>query len=158
MPVENHLVALLLTFLASMLPVLELRAGIPMGIAMGLPALPATLAGILGNTVQIYLAVVVIGWAYRMSRRIPRVARWLGKTEQQVGKHTKFIQRWGWIGLAIFVGLPLPGSGVWGGVVLSRLLGLTGGPLWAGLSVGVAIAGAVMGLASHGTFALIRLF
>ncbi|HLN62798.1 MAG TPA: small multi-drug export protein [Symbiobacteriaceae bacterium] len=151
---HNPLFDLLSTFLISMVPLLELRAGIPLGVAMGLPTAAATAAAILGNLTQVPIARWMVDLAYRFASRLAVADRWLKKTEAQTSRYASWIQRWGWVGLTVFVLLPLPGTGVWGGVVLSRLLGLGAGSIWLGLGLGVAISGAIFGLGTHGALAV----
>lgn len=154
----SALLAVLATFGLSLLPGLELRAGIPAGMAMGLSAGVATLVAVLGNLLQIPIALWAVSLGYQRFSRIPRVQHWLARTEGGVGRHAPLIRRWGWLGLAAFVLLPLPATGVWGGVVLARLLGLTAGPVWLGLAVGVAASGALFGMASHGALTAFQFF
>jgi len=154
--VTSELFAVLATFAVSLVPMLELRAGIPLGMALGLPAAIATAVAVLGNVLQVHFAIVAAAFAYRRSSRIPQLARWLGKTEQQISRHSALIGRWGWLGLAAFVLLPLPGTGVWGAVVLSRLLGMHTNGVWMGISLGVALSGLLFGLAAHGMVNLVR--
>ncbi|HYF91906.1 MAG TPA: small multi-drug export protein [Symbiobacteriaceae bacterium] len=151
----NPALSMLATLAVSMVPILELRAGIPLGVALGLPTGVATALGIIGNILQIQVAVIAVAWGYRQCARLPRVQRWLDKTEAQIIRHKGLIRRWGWLGLVAFVLLPLPGTGVWGGVVLSRLLGLAAAPIWLGLSVGIVISGLLFGLGTHGVVAVV---
>jgi len=149
-PLTNPLLAMLATLAVSTIPLLELRAGIPLGVALGLPTPTATFLGILGNVLQIQVAIVAVAWGYRQCARYGRVRNWLDRTERQIARYRPLIRRWGWLGLTAFVLLPLPGTGVWGGVVLSRLLGLGTAPLWLGLSLGIAASGLLFGLGTHG--------
>lgn len=158
MPVSGTLWPILVTFFTSMLPGLELRAGIPAGVALGLDTPTAVVVAVLGNILQIAGALVVIEWAYRQCTRIPLLNRWLTTAEGTVGPYRTWIRRYGWLGLALFVSLPLPGSGIWGGTVLARLLQVSAPGLWLGLSLGVAGAGIVMGLLTEGAFTIFRLF
>lgn len=146
----DTVLAFLATFGVSMVPVLELRAGIPLGVALGLPPAVATAAGILGNIAQIQMALVTVAMARRYGDRIPRLRRWLERTERQVAVHSRLLNRYGWIGLALFVLLPLPATGVWGGAVLSCLLQLRAGPTWLGLGTGIALSGILFGLGVTG--------
>mgnify|MGYP002335849637 CR=1 FL=1 len=110
-----------------------------------------------GNVLQIPVVLLVLNWAYRQGARFPLVDRWLRKTEAQVERHRSLIRRLGWIGVTVFVFLPLPASGVWGGGVLARLLQLTGAGLWFGLSLGIALSGLLMGAAAQGAISVWRL-
>jgi len=148
----------LVAFAASLVPGLELRAGIPTGVALGLPTPVAVIVSVFGNVLQILAALYLIERAYRYAERFPRVHAWLTKTENQVKRHRHLITRFGWIGIALFVLLPLPGTGVWGGAVLARLLRLSVTGIWLGLSTGIAVSGVLVGAAVHGAFTLIRLW
>lgn len=154
----SDLLAVLATFGLSMIPGLELRAGIPAGLAMGLSPWAATFTAVVGDALQIPVAIWVVALAYRRFSRMPRVHRWLERTEVKAGRHAPLIRKWGWLGLALFVLLPLPATGVWGGVVLARLLGLASATLYGGLVIGVAASGIIVGLAAHGAFTAFRFF
>jgi uncharacterized membrane protein len=143
------------TFAASLIPGLELRVGIPTGLAMGLPTLTAVAVAVIGNTLQVPIALHLVDWAYRNAGRFPRVQAWLQKTERQLARHQALIRRWGWIGLAAFVLLPLPATGVFGGVVLSRLLRIPALGIWSGIGLGIALSGAIFGLGAHGLLSLL---
>jgi len=147
----------LATFATSLIPGLELRAGIPAGLALGLPLSAAVAISVFGNSLQIVAALFLVNRAYRYAARLPRVHRWLEKMETQVKRHGPLIRRYGWIGLAAFVLLPLPATGVWGGVVLARILHLTATGVWMGLSLGIALSGLIVGAAASGALALWRL-
>jgi uncharacterized membrane protein len=143
-------------FAVSLIPGLELRAGIPTGVALGLPLPVAVAASVAGNALQIGAALWLVKWAtsHTSARRFPALRRWLDKTQTQVGRHGPLIRRFGWIGLAVFVLLPLPATGVWGGVILSRILQLSARSVWMGLSVGLALSGAVVAAVTKGGLAL----
>lgn len=155
---RNPVAAVLLAAAASLIPGLELRVGIPTGIALGLSSGAAITAATIGNCLQIPIAYVVVNWLYRHAGRVPFLHRWLLKTEGQVQRHRPLINRWGWIGLAIFVILPLPATGVWGGMVLGRLLHMARTPVLAGLVLGMIASGLIWGLGFHGAFSLFDLF
>lgn len=144
----------LAAFGASLIPGLELRTGIPAGVAMGLSTPMATAVAIIGNTLQIPFARWFIDWAYQRADRLPRLKRWLERTEVQVKRHQPLIRKWGWLGLAVFVVLPLPGTGVWGGIILSRILQIPAIAVWLGIALGIAISGAFVGMAVEGAFSL----
>lgn len=154
----SYLIAVLATLGVSLVPGLELRAGIPLGMALGLPPGVATAVAIAGNVLQIPIATWTVAVAYQHLSRLPAVHRWLTRFEAQAGRHTPLVRRWGWLGLAAFVLIPLPATGVWGGVVVARLIRLQPWALWVGLSLGLAVSGTFFGLASHGAFAALRFF
>lgn len=154
----SYPMALLATFLISTLPALELRVGIPAGVAMGLSPGVATITGIAGNFFQIPIAIWFVRWAYRQGEKIPFVARWLEKAEATARKYADKIQRYGWVGLAVFVFIPIPGTGAWTGAVVARLLQMNPRSTYLGLLLGVAGVGALIGAGTWGVFTLIRTF
>lgn len=158
MPMTDLLGKVFLTFVASLVPGLELRAGIPTGVVLGLPIPVAVVVSVAGNILQIVMALYLIEWVYRHATRFPRIERWLKQTEELVVRHRSLIQRYGWIGLAAFVLLPLPGTGAWGGAVLARLLQVSVAGVWLGLSLGIALSGVLVGVAVHGALTMFSLF
>jgi uncharacterized membrane protein len=154
---RNPFVAVLMAAAASLVPGLELRVGIPTGVALGLPMGLAITAATLGNCLQIPIAMLVVDWLYQHSERIPVLHRWLVRTEAGVQRHRTLIRRFGWIGLAIFVILPLPTTGVWGGVVLARIFNMDRIPILAGVGLGIILSGLVWGLGFQGGFSLFDL-
>lgn len=151
---RNPFVAVFLAAAASLIPGLELRVGIPTGIALGLSSGVAITAATIGNCLQIPIAWFVVNWLYRHAGKVPFLHRWLVKTEGQVQRHRPLLRRFGWIGLAIFVILPLPATGVWGGMVLARIFHMERTPVLAGLTLGMIASGLIWGLGFHGAFSL----
>lgn len=158
MDMDNALWAMLMTFATSLIPSLELRAGIPVGLALGLPVATATLVAVVGNLVHIPVALRMVDWAYRNAGRTPTLQRWLAKTEGRIDRYRPLIRKYGWLGLTAFVLLPLPATGVWGGVVLSRLLQVPAGGVLAGVGVGIAFSGVMVGAGLQGAFNLFKWF
>ncbi len=149
---------MLATFVVSMTPLLELRVGIPLGVALGLTTLTSTLIGTTANILQIPIAIKIVDLFYRYCMRFPFIAHWLKKTETNTIRYESWIRKWGWLGLTAFVIIPLPGTGAWGGAVLSRLLRVPLSGTLVGLGVGVAVTGLIFGLGTHGVVSLIEFF
>lgn len=153
---DNTWTAALAAFATSLVPLLELRAGIPVGLAMGLSPEAATAAAVAGNVLQIPVARVLVDRGYQEAGRFPKIQRWLEKTESQVMRYKPMIRRWGWLGLIAFVMLPMPGTGVWGGAVLARLLLLPVSSLWLGVGFGLGISGVLLTLSILGVISLFQ--
>ncbi len=120
--------AYLIVFLISMLPLLELRVAVPLGIGWGLPILPVYIIGIIGNM----LPVPII---YLFARK---VLIW-GKDKAIIGKLFSFFLEKGekagkklqskagkgmFLAILLFVGIPIPGTGAWTGVLAASILDL----------------------------------
>ncbi|MGI6630945.1 MAG: COG2426 family protein [Bacillota bacterium] len=131
-------------------PVAELRAAIPVAIAMGIPPEAAFILGLVGNLLPIIPLLLIMPWIFRIFERIPFFQRHWGHFIERTRKKGHQVEKYGALGLLIFVAIPLPGTGVWTGSVLSYLMGinfwyslvaLSGGAFFAGIAVTVASVG-----------------
>ncbi|WP_297515289.1 COG2426 family protein [Thermococcus sp.] len=117
-------------FLLSLIPTFEGRYAIVYGIGRGYPLWETLLSASLG----VLLLSVVLPLALPL---IDRIMLWLEKTplrkvahlylyyvERARRKAHPYVERWGFIGLTIFVAIPLPGTGVWTGALAAYLLGI----------------------------------
>lgn len=113
---------LLMTFGVAMVPVLELRGAIPMGIAAGLHPAAACAAAIAGNLLPvpfiILLARRVANWLRHTSLFGPKI-EWLEKRAHLKGR---LVRKYRLLGLVILVGIPLPGTGAWTGALVASVL------------------------------------
>ncbi len=140
-------------FLISMVPLIELRGAIPIALGMDLPVIPAILVCVLGNMLPvpiIYLfARKFLLWGSKQ-RYIGKFCNFFVVKGERAGrKLTEKTGRWGtFLGLMIFVGIPLPGTGAWTGTLAASFLDI--GPKTTALSVclGVILAGVIMAVVS----------
>jgi uncharacterized membrane protein len=139
----------------SLVPWVELRGSIPLGIARGYPPLWTFLLCTLTN-----LLVIVPGWLVLdlfYERFLSRIA-WIRRQVERVrAKGTPYVERYELVGLALFVAVPLPGTGAYAGTLLAWLLGLPRAKAWAAIAAGVVVAGAIVTAASTGLAAGWRL-
>ena len=140
-------------FLISMVPLIELRGAIPIALGMDLPVIPAILICVLGNMLPvpiIYLfARKFLLWGSKQ-RYIGKFCNFFVVKGERAGrKLTEKTGRWGtFLGLMIFVGIPLPGTGAWTSTLAASFLDI--GPKTTALSVclGVILAGVIMAVVS----------
>ena len=138
---------LLLTFGTAMVPVLELRGAIPVGIAAGLSPLTACVVSILGNLVPVPFILLLIrkifDWLRDTAFFGPKI-QWLEKRAHLKGR---VVRKYRLAGLIILVGIPLPGTGVWTGALVAALLDIrlrhAVPAIFAGLIIAAAITLAV---------------
>ncbi len=132
----------LFTALVSMVPVLELRAGIPFGVALGLPHWAAYLMAVVGNMIPLPFIVVyirrILQW---MRRRIPQFNRLVDWLEQKAHLKGDKVTRYKYLGLMIFVAIPLPGTGGWTGALVAAFLDMPLRKAMPSIFLGVLIAG-----------------
>ena len=140
-------------FLLSMTPVLELRAAIPAGVAMGLSPWTVYIAAVLGNLVPVPFIILFIRKLLDLmnSREgfLKRVATWV---EAKAERGAKLFYKYELFGLFLLVAIPLPGTGAWTGALVAALLNLrvrnavliiAGGVCAAGLLVTAAAMGVI---------------
>lgn len=143
----------LIAFLVSMVPLIELRGGVPYAVLMGLDYWTALVVCAIGNM----LPVPII---YFFARK---VLIW-GKDKKYIGKFFTLCiekgQRGGqklsaragrgglFVALMLFVGIPLPGTGAWTGTLAASFLNMGIKSTTVAVSLGVVIAGIIMGVVS----------
>ncbi len=143
-------------FLVSMVPIVELRGAIPIGVGMGLPLWQVYVLAIIGN-------MLPVPFIFLFARK---VLEW-GKDKKVVGKFFAFCLEKGHKGgeklkakagrglfwaLMLFVAIPLPGTGAWTGTLAASLLDMDFKKSTAAVMLGVLTAGVIMGIASTGVF------
>lgn len=148
----------LLIFLISMVPIVELRGAIPYSQAMGLPLAASYAVCILGNMIPvpfIYLfARKLLVWGSDKPG-IGRFFSWcLRKGERAGHKLQAKAGRGAFIALMLFVGVPLPGTGAWTGTLAASILDMDFKSTVIAVTLGVLMAGIIMGLASFGVLHL----
>ena len=150
-----------LTMLVSMIPVVELRGGIPFGVAAGLPVWAAFLAAVLGNLIPVPFIIVYIRRIFQwMRRRIPRLNRMVDALERKAHLKGQRVTKYKYLGLALFVAIPLPGTGAWTGTLAASLLDMDFKSSVLAAMGGVLLAGVIMytlSVVAAGTFATLFL-
>ena len=135
----------LIVMLIATLPIAELRAAIPVGIyTFGLPWWWAFGISIVGNMLPIPILLLFFDSIARLvslTRPGKRLMDWVFTRTQ---KHEKTIQKYEWLGLIIFIGIPLPFTGAWTGSVLAFILGLRFLPSLLSIFCGVLMAGTIV--------------
>jgi uncharacterized membrane protein len=135
----------LIVLVISMLPIVELRGAIPVAIAVfGMPWPEAVLISVIGNMIPIPLILLFMDWFFALiskSRTGARFTDWLFRRTRRKGK---VIERYEAIGLTVFVGIPLPGTGAWTGSFAANIFGIRFWRSLACIFLGVLIAAAII--------------
>lgn len=143
----------LIVFLISMVPLIELRGAIPVALGMGLPTVPAYIICVLGNMLPVpfiyFFARKVLLWGADKKFIGKFFAFCLEKGEKAGRRLTQTAGRSGlFVALMLFVGIPLPGTGAWTGALGASFLNMGFKSTVASVSLGVIIAGIIMGVVS----------
>ena len=130
------------TLLVSMIPVIELRGGIPFGVTVGLPVWAAYLAAVIGNMLPVPFIVVYIRRIFQwMRRRLPRLNHLVSRLEEKAHLKGRKVTKYKYLGLMIFVAIPLPGTGGWTGALIAAFLDMRLKKALPSIFGGVLIAG-----------------
>ena len=136
---------MLATALVSMVPVIELRGGIPIGVALGLRPALALAAGVVGNMFPVPFIIVYIRRIFQWLRRaVPRLGRMLDALEDKAHLKGKKVKQYGPLGLFLLVAIPLPGTGGWTGALVAALLNLRIKNALPAIFLGILTAGFIM--------------
>lgn len=145
-----------LTMLVSMIPVVELRGGIPFGVAAGLPVWAAFLAAVIGNLIPVPFIIVYIRRIFQwMRRHMPRLNSLVDKLERKAHLKGQRVTKYKYLGLMLFVAIPLPGTGAWTGSLAAAFLDMPLRKAIPSVIVGVLIAGMAISILSYGVVSLI---
>lgn len=133
------------TFFISMVPVVELRLGLPYGIALGLDYPLALAAAILGNMLPVPFIIVFIKQIFAWIRQ-----HWsafdglIHRLETKAHLKGEKVRKYGPLGLIILVAIPLPGTGAWTGSLVAALLDIRLKKAVPCVFIGVLIAAGIM--------------
>lgn len=151
---------ILLVFLVSMVPLIELRGAIPIAIGMdlGLPEWLVLVIAIVGNIIPIpiiYLfARKVLEWGKKCKIKwFKKFCNFcLEKGKKAGDKMLKKAKGGVYVALFLFVAIPIPGTGAWTGTLAASILDLDFKKSMIAIIAGVLTAGIIMLLVSLGLF------
>ena len=144
----------LLCFLVSMVPLVELRLGVPFAVGMGLDYWKALIVCVIGNMLPVpiiyFFARKVLQWGAD-KKYIGKFFRFCLEKGERAGE--KLVEKAGrgglFLALMLFVGIPLPGTGAWTGTLAASFLDMGFKTTVAAVSLGVIIAGIIMTILTH---------
>ncbi len=146
---------LLLTFGTAMVPVIELRGAIPVGVAAGLPPVVACVTAILGNLLPVPFIMLLVRRIFdwlRDTRFFGPKITWLERRAHLKGR---LVRKYRLLGLVVLVGIPLPGTGAWTGALVASLLDIRLRTALPAILLGLMIAG---GITTAVTMGVVHLF
>ena len=144
----------MMVFAMAMVPVVELRGAIPLGISMGLPPLTVYALAVLGNLLPVPFIILLVRRVFDWLRR----GRFWGpkSTAMERRAHLKgrLVRKYRLPGLIVLVAVPLPGTGAWTGALVAALFDIRLRSALPAILLGVLIAGGIMLAVSCGLLAL----
>lgn len=141
---------IILTILIAMVPVIELRGALPIGVGMGLSPLVATIFSILGNLIPIPFLLLLVPKVFDWLRDKKYTKKFIAWLEKKANDNHKTIDKYGWLGLYILVAIPLPGTGAWTGALVASCFKMKFWPSMLAIIAGVITAGAIVLAITYG--------
>lgn len=144
------------TFFISMTPVVELRLGLPYGIALGLDYPLALTAALIGNMIPVPFIIIYIERIFAWIRRHwAKLDSLITKLENKAHLKGEKVKKYGPLGLLIFVAIPLPGTGAWTGALIAALLNMRLKQAVPSILLGVCIAATIMTAITFGIITIV---
>lgn len=138
--------------LVSMLPVVELRGGIPLARLLELPLSQAILFSVIGNLIPIPFILLFIKKIFNWLRPTKHFGKLVTKLEKRAENKSGSVKKAEFWGLMVFVGVPLPGTGGWTGSLIAALLEIDLKKAVLAILCGLAMAATIMSLIAYGIF------
>lgn len=140
----------IIIFIISLMPILELRGGLLAASLLDVEFTRAAVICITGNVLPIPLVLLFLRFVLDLFEKwsvTKKIVTWL---EKKVDSKREQIDKYGYLGLILFVGIPLPGTGAWTGSLLAVMLGLNRKKSFVCILLGVIIAAIIMSILSYG--------
>lgn len=144
---------LVLTFLVSMVPVIELRGAIPISYReedgfLGLLVIIAV--AIIGNMLPVPFIILFIKRIFAFIRKkMPRLNGMINKLENRALSKADTVQKYAFWGLFMFVAIPLPGTGAWTGALIAAMLDMRLKKAIPSIFLGVVTAGIILAVLTY---------
>ena len=142
----------LIVFIISILPILELRGGLIAASLLNVSPLTGYIVSIIGNTLPVPFILLFINkildcMGKSKIKWMNKLSKWLDKKAR---KHKDSIEKYGYLGLTLFVGVPLPGTGAWTGCLAASVLNMDKKKSFISIMLGIIMASIIMMLISYG--------
>lgn len=137
-------------FIISMIPILELRGGLIAASILEIPIVKAIPFCVVGNIIPIPFILLFIKRILKWMKNIKGlrvIANWLEKKAEKKSDALKKGEFWG---LALFVGIPLPGTGAWTGSLIAALMDVKLSKAVGAILLGIVMATIIMSILSYG--------
>ena len=142
---------IIITFLWSMVPVIELRGAIPIGVGSGLPYWVAVTTSIIGNLVPVPFIIIFIRKIFELMRKwSAKLDGIVTRLEKRAESKSDVVQKYAFWGLFILVAIPLPGTGAWTGALVAAMLDMRLKRAFPAIALGVLGAAVIITLFTFG--------
>ena len=156
---QDHLSKEVVIFIISLLPILELRGGLIAAALLGVDWAVAFPICVVGNMLPIPFILLLIRKVIEWLKKTKTFAKFAAKLESRAKEKSEGLDKktlkYKLIGLLLFVGIPLPGTGAWTGALVADALDLRMKYSLPIITLGVILAGIIVSLIGYGIPAII---
>lgn len=141
---------ILKTLVTGMLPILEIRGAIPVGVAAGMDPWAAFAVGLIGNMIPVPFLILLTRKVLNWMKKHHLLDKFTAFLERKGSEKAEQVQRYSFWGLFILVAIPLPGTGAWTGALVASLLDMRLKRALPAIGMGVAVAGLIILVFTYG--------
>ena len=133
--------------LITLIPGVELRGSILFGLAQGVPLVEVFLIAVTVNILLGSVVLFLLNFLLEYALRIKLLERFYNYSVKRIRKNAHhLVEKYGLIGLALFIAVPLPGSGSYSGALAAFILGIDQKKFFVANAAGVITAGIIVSL------------
>ena len=140
----------IVVFIISLLPILELRGGMIAAAILKIPYLKAAIICIVGNILPIPFILLFLKKIFDVMDNWKPTRNIVEHFRKMAHSNRAKIEKYGFWGLVLFVGIPLPGTGAWTGSLVASVFDMDIKKASLGIFLGIVLAFTIMSIVSYG--------
>lgn len=149
----QHISAEAVVFIVSLLPILECRGGLLVASLLKVNIWRAIPICVIGNLIPVPFILLFIKKIFHWMKRFKVFRPLIEKMEKRAANKSSNLEKGEFLGLLLFVGVPLPGTGGWTGSLIAALLDVDIKKATLAIFLGVLLATLIMSIVSYGLLA-----
>lgn len=146
----SHISKELIVFIISLMPILELRGGLIAAAILGIEYQKAAIICIVGNILPIPFILLLLKKIFSIMEKIPATKKLVDFLNKKAIENKAKIDKYGFFGLVLFVGIPLPGTGAWTGSLVASVFEMDFVKSILAIFLGIILAFIIMSIISYG--------
>ena len=147
---KNSLSKELIAFVISLMPVLELRGGLIASAILKIPYIKAAIICIIGNILPIPFILLFLNKVFDILEKWKPTKGIVDFFRDRAHKNKSKIDKYGFWGLVLFVGIPLPGTGAWTGSLVASVFEFDIKKAIVSILIGIILSFIIMSIVSYG--------
>lgn len=137
-------------FIISLMPILELRGGLIAASLLKVNPISSYIISIIGNVLPVPIILMFFNSILNFFKKKKKLTKFINFVDKKVEKNKESIEKYGYLGLTLFVGVPLPGTGAWTGCLIASVLEMNKKKSFVAIFLGIIMASIIMMLLSFG--------